>query len=123
MSVATLKLYWYCSGLGLGNISDSVIDFLVEGLAPNLAAYDTPSCLGHPVPGCPVDCEAAKHTGQDSFLPLAEDPVAFLDRFSNVLLLQDQAVGGDLYRCLPSAPGSQINGGNIFLKAIMENNY
>lgn len=40
-----------------------------------------------------------------------------------MLFFQDQGVAGDLYRCLPSASGSHINGGDVFLKAIIENNY
>lgn len=30
VSVATLELYWYCSGLELGSIADSVTDFFLE---------------------------------------------------------------------------------------------
>lgn len=40
-----------------------------------------------------------------------------------MLLLQDQGMVGDLSRCLPFAPDSQINGENVFLKAVIENNY
>lgn len=59
-SVATLELYWYCSGLGLSSIADSVTDFPFGSLAPDLPAYDTLSSPGLPVPNCPVDCEAAR---------------------------------------------------------------
>lgn len=39
----------------------------------------------------------------------------------NVLLLQGQGVVGVLSRDLPSAPGSHINGGDVFFKATVEN--
>ena len=41
----------------------------------------------------------------------------------NVLLLQGQDVVGDLSRDLPSAPGSHINGEDVFFKTTVENNY
>lgn len=100
MLVVIFKLYWYCFGLGFGNIFDLVIDFFVEGLVFNLVVYDIFSCLGYFVFGCLVDCEVVKYIGQDFFLFLVEDFVVFLDRFSNVFFFQDQVVGGDLYRCL-----------------------
>lgn len=38
-----------------------------------------------------------------------------------MLLLQGQGVVGVLSRDLPSAPGSHINGGDVFFKATVEN--
>ena len=40
-----------------------------------------------------------------------------------MLLLQGQDVVGNLSRDLPSVPGSHINGGDVFFKATVENNY
>ena len=40
-----------------------------------------------------------------------------------MLLLQGQDVVGDLSRDLPSAPGSHINGEDVFFKTTVENNY
>lgn len=115
--VAFLELYWSCAGLGLGNIADSVTDFLLGRPGSWLASiwcsqFTTSSCPE--LPSWLWSCRKVK-ARVTSCLQLGNPECASPSGPGHLV--------EDLCRCLPSALGSQTKRGTVLLKAIIKNNY
>lgn len=105
--VVTLRLCYYCSGVGLGNITDSMTHFLFGRSDSWPARYDIPSSPGHHILNCPVTMKL-QNSQAYSYLPVPAGNPASYETGLWLYFTFRPGQGGGVCTSLPSSQAQKI---------------